>query len=90
MTILKDINNINISDTYKIQLTIAINFILSRDNDIEHAIHGKSYNIEIMINDKTVSFSQKEMCYKLLRFLSFFFAQIMFFSPVLSFELFYT
>ena len=69
--ILKDINNLKISDTYKTQLTIAINFILSRDNDKEHAMHGKSYNIEIMIKYKTVSFSQKEICYKLLRFLFF-------------------
>ena len=30
---LKDINNIKISDTWKIQLTIANNFIFSKDND---------------------------------------------------------
>ena len=46
------INNLKKSDTWKIQLTIANNFISSRDNDKEHVMHSKSDNIEIMINDE--------------------------------------
>ena len=50
---LKDIiNNLKKSDTWKIQLTIAYNFISSTDNDEECVMHSKSNNIEIMINDK--------------------------------------
>ena len=36
----------------EIHLTIANNFISSKDNDKEHVMHLKSDNIEIMINDK--------------------------------------
>ena len=46
-------NNLKKSDTGKIQLTVAINFISSKDNDEEHVIHSKSGNIEILINDKS-------------------------------------
>ena len=46
-------NNLKKSDTWKIQLTVAINFISSKDNDEEHVIHSKSGNIEILINDKS-------------------------------------
>ena len=50
---LKDvINNLKKSDTWKIQLTIANNFISSVDNDEVRAMHSKSDNIEIMINDE--------------------------------------
>ena len=50
---LKDIiNNPKKSDTWKIQLTIANNFISSIDDDIECVMHSKSDNIEIMINDE--------------------------------------
>ena len=50
---LKDIiNNLKKSDTWKIQLSIANNFISSIDNDEEHVMHSKSDNIEIMINDE--------------------------------------
>ena len=39
------------SDTWKIQLTIATDFISSKyANDEERAMHSKSDNIEIMIN----------------------------------------
>ena len=38
--------------TWKIQLTIANNFICSIDNDEDHAMPSKSDNIEIMINDE--------------------------------------
>ena len=46
-------NNLKKSDTRKIQLTVAINFIPSKDNDEEHVIHSKRDNIEILINDKS-------------------------------------
>ena len=36
----------------KIQLTIAINFISSKQNDVERVMHSNSDNIEIMINDE--------------------------------------
>ena len=39
-------------DTQKIQLTVAINFVSSEDNDEEYEMHSKSVNIEIMIYDK--------------------------------------
>ena len=40
------------SDTWKIKLTIAINFISTKDVDEERVMHSKSDNMEIMINDK--------------------------------------
>ena len=46
------INNLKKSDTWKIQVTIANNFIYSINNDEEHVMHSKSDNIEIMINDE--------------------------------------
>ena len=50
---LKDIiNNLKKSDTWKIQLTIANNVISSIDYGVEHVIHSKSDNIEIMIDDQ--------------------------------------
>ena len=50
---LKDIiNNFKKLDRWKIQLTIANNFISSIDNNEECVMHSKSDNIEIMINDK--------------------------------------
>ena len=50
---LKDIiNNLKKSDTWKIQLTIANNFISSIDNDEEHIMHSRSDDIEIIINDE--------------------------------------
>ena len=50
---LKDIvSNLKKSDTWKIKLAIANNFISSTDNDKERARHSKSDNIEIMINDE--------------------------------------
>ena len=45
-------NNLKESDTFKLQLTIANNFISSIDNDEERIMHSKSDNIEIMINDE--------------------------------------
>ena len=50
---LKDIiNNLKKLDTWKIQLTIAIDFIYSKDKDEERVMHSKSDNEEIKINDK--------------------------------------
>ena len=44
---LKDImNNLQISDTWKIQLTVAINFIFSKDIDEERVIYLKDGDIE--------------------------------------------
>ena len=40
------------SDSWKIQLAIAINFISLKDTDEEYVMHSKSNNIEIMIKDK--------------------------------------
>ena len=37
---------------WKIQLTIAINFISSKDNDEEHVMYLKNDNKKIKINDK--------------------------------------
>ena len=52
---LKDINNLKKSDTWKIQLTITINFILLKmiNNDEEYGMYSKSDDIEIMISDET-------------------------------------
>ena len=50
----------------KIQLTIAINFISSKDNDEEHVMHSENDNIEIMINDKAESiFNRHEISLEL-------------------------
>ena len=50
---MKDIiNNLKKSDTWKIELTIASNFISSVDNDEERVMHSKGYNIKVMMNDE--------------------------------------
>ena len=46
------INNLKKYDTWKTQLTITNNFISSKGNDEERAMHSKSDNIEIMMNYK--------------------------------------
>ena len=43
--------NLQISDTWKIQLTIAITFISANDVDEERVMHSKSDNIEFMLFD---------------------------------------
>ena len=48
---LKDINHLKNSFTWKIQLTIANNFISFIDNDEEQIMHSKSDKIETMTND---------------------------------------
>ena len=63
---LKDmIIDLQISDMWKIQLTIAINFISSKDVDEHCVIHSKSENIEIMPYDDAYEV--------LIKFLSHFF-----------------
>ena len=47
----KMINDFQEPDTQKIQLTLSINFVSSKDNDEEQVMHSKSDNIKIMIND---------------------------------------
>ena len=42
-------NNLEKSDTWKIQLTITICFISSKDNDKHCVMHSKSGNIKIMV-----------------------------------------
>ena len=50
---LKDIiNNLKKSDKWKVQLTVANNFISSIDNDEEHVMHNVI--TEIMINNETI------------------------------------
>ena len=50
---MKDImNNLEKFDTCKSQLTIAINFISSKDTDEERVMHSKSDNIEVIIHHK--------------------------------------
>ena len=43
--------NLQKSDTWKIQLTNAINFISSKDDYEERVMYSKSNNIEFMIHD---------------------------------------
>ena len=63
---LKDmIIDLQISDTWKIQLTIAINFMSSKDVDEQCVIHSKSENIEVMPYDDAYEV--------LIKFLSHFF-----------------
>ena len=45
-------NNLKKSDTWKIQLTIAKNFISYINNDEGHVIRLKSENMETMINNE--------------------------------------
>ena len=50
---LRDINDLKQSDTWKIQLTMTINFFSSEDdNDEERVMHLKSDNIRIMVSDQ--------------------------------------
>ena len=49
---LRDImTNLQKSETWKIQLTIAINFNSSKDDDEKRVMHSKSDNIEFMLHD---------------------------------------
>ena len=44
--------NLKKSNTWKTHLTIATNFIPSKDIDEEHVMHSKSNNTEIIVYDK--------------------------------------
>ena len=56
------INDLKQSDTWKIQLTITINFISSKDdNDEERVMHSKSDNIEIMISDEANEITENSL-----------------------------
>ena len=46
------VNDIKKSDTWKTQLTIAINFMSFTETDEEDLMYSKIYNIKILINDK--------------------------------------
>ena len=48
---LKDITDLRTTGTWIVQLTIAVNFISSRDNDEEQVMHSESDNIEVMTRD---------------------------------------
>ena len=45
------INNLQKSGTWKIQLTIEINFVLFKDNKEEQVMYSKRDNIEVMPYD---------------------------------------
>ena len=53
------INNFKKSDTWKIQLAIANNFISSIENDEQRVMHSKIDNIEIMIHDEANEIMKK-------------------------------
>ena len=56
------INNLKESHTWKIQLTIRINFISSNDDKYEErAMHSKSDIIEIMISDEANEVIKKHL-----------------------------
>ena len=46
------INNLKKSETWKIELTIAIHFVYSKYNDEERVMYSKSENVEMVINNK--------------------------------------
>ena len=67
---MKDIiNNLQRSDTWKIQLTVAIKFMSSKDNNDERVIHSKSDNKDIMSHNKADEVTEQ-------LFLNFFFLDI--------------
>ena len=56
---LKDINNLKKYELWKIQLTIAINFISSKDTDKVRVIRSKRDNIQFMIDDNATEVIEK-------------------------------
>ena len=64
---LKDImNNLRKSATWKIKLTIAINFISFKDTAEERIMHSKSGNIEVMVYDKANEYIENVLNYFLI------------------------
>ena len=53
------VNDLKKSDIWKIQITIEINFMSSKDTDEEPVMHLKSYNIEILINKEADEIIEK-------------------------------
>ena len=53
------INDRKIRREWKIQLTMSINFISSKDSDETRNLHTKSNNIEIMIGNETYEIIEK-------------------------------
>ena len=56
------ITNLQNSDTLKFQLTIAINFISSKDTELEHVMYSNSHNIKLTLKKFKVTslkFSRK-------------------------------
>ena len=47
------INDVKIQGEWKIELTMEINFMSSKDSNETHTMHTKSINIEIMIGNET-------------------------------------
>ena len=47
------INDVKIQGEWKIELTMEINFISSKDSNETRTMHTKSINIEIMIGNET-------------------------------------
>ena len=53
------INNHNPQSDWKIQLTMQINFISSKDSEETCTMHTKSHNIEIMMGNETDEIIEK-------------------------------
>ena len=53
-------SDIKKADTFKIQLTMAVNFTSSKDNEDEGVMHSKSVNKEININEKAGKVIEKQ------------------------------
>ena len=49
------INDLNTKSKWKIQLSIEINFLFSKDTIKMRTVHTKSDNIEILIDDESLS-----------------------------------
>ena len=53
------INDHKTQSDWKIQLTMQINFISSKDSKVTHTMHTKSHNTEIMMGNKTDEIIEK-------------------------------
>ena len=62
------INDHETQSEWKIQLTMHINFISSRDSDETRTMHTKSHNIEIMMGNETDKIIEKlSLFYKIIK-----------------------
>ena len=48
------INDHKTQGEWKIQLTMSINFMFSKDSEETRTMHTKSHNVEVMMGSKTV------------------------------------